>query len=61
VFKGDEDPLAAFPELKRWFAQIDARPAVERARAINKTHAFKSVNDDETKRALFPSNFPKTT
>ncbi|BCQ28465.1 MULTISPECIES: glutathione S-transferase family protein [Caballeronia] len=60
VFKGDEDPLAAFPELKRWFAQIDARPAVERARAINKTHAFKSVNDDETKRALFPSNFPKT-
>jgi GSH-dependent disulfide-bond oxidoreductase len=60
VFKGAEDPLAAYPELKRWFAVIDARPAVARARAINKTHEFKSVNDDETKRALFPSNFPKT-
>ncbi|MDR5837377.1 glutathione S-transferase family protein [Caballeronia sp. LZ034LL] len=60
VLKNSEDPLGPYPELKRWFAQIDARPAVARARAVNKTHAFKSVNDDETKRALFPSNYPKT-
>ncbi|SAL09717.1 glutathione S-transferase like protein [Caballeronia peredens] len=60
VFRNSEDPLGAFPEVKRWFAQIDARPAVERARAVNKKHAFKTVNDDETKRALFPSNYPKT-
>ncbi|MDR5881831.1 glutathione S-transferase family protein [Caballeronia sp. LZ032] len=60
VLKNSEDPLGPYPELKRWFAQIDARPAVARARAVNKTHAFKSVNDEETKRSLFPSNYPKT-
>jgi GSH-dependent disulfide-bond oxidoreductase len=59
VFKGSEDPLAPYPEIKRWFAAIDARPAVVRARSVNKQHAFKSVNDDETRRALFPSNYPK--
>jgi GST-like protein len=44
--------------LKRWFASVDARPAVARARALSKSHQWKTVNDDETKRALFPSNFP---
>ena len=57
VRKGAEDPLAPFPELKRWFAGVDARPAVARARALSKSHQWKTVNDDETKRALFPSNF----
>jgi GST-like protein len=58
VMKGAEDPLAPFPELKRWFAAVNARPAVAQARAAAKTHSFKTVNDEETKRALFPSNFP---
>jgi GST-like protein len=58
VFKGTEQPLGQFPELKRWFASVDARPAIGRARAILKSHSFKSVNDEETKRALFPSNYP---
>ena len=58
VRKGAEDPLAPYPNLKRLFAGIDARPAVARARAVGKDHAFKKVNDEETKRALFPSNFP---
>lgn len=58
VLKGAEDPLGAFPEIKRWFAAVDARPAVARARAVGKDHAFKTVNDEETKRALFPSNYP---
>jgi GST-like protein len=58
VLKGADDPFAAFPEIKRWFAAVDARPAVTRARAIGKGHAFKTVNDEETKRALFPSNYP---
>ncbi|VXB03567.1 Disulfide-bond oxidoreductase YfcG [Burkholderia sp. 8Y] len=60
VLKTTEAPLAAYPELQRWFANIDARPAVARARALNKRHAFKMVNDEETRRALFPSNYPKT-
>lgn len=60
VFKGEADPLAAFPNLKRLMQAIDARPAAIRARAVGKAHAFKTVNDEETKRALFPSNYPET-
>jgi GST-like protein len=58
VRKGEDDPLAPFPHLKRLFETIDARPAVARARAVGKDLQFKKVNDDETKRALFPSNYP---
>jgi hypothetical protein len=42
-------------------AAIDARPAVVRAREAGRDHSFKRVNDEETKRALFPSNYPATT
>jgi GST-like protein len=58
VLPGEADPLAAFPNLKRWFQIIDARPAVARARAVGKDHAFKKDVDEETRRALFPSNYP---
>lgn len=58
VMKGADDPLGAFPHLKRLFETVDARPAAARARDIGKDHAFKQVNDEETRRALFPSNFP---
>lgn len=60
VFKGEDVPLGAFPHLKSWFERIDARPAVARARAVGRDHAFKRVNDEETKRALFPSNYPES-
>ena len=59
VLPGDAPPLAAFPHLDRWYRAIDARPAVARARAIGKDHAFKKDVDEETRRALFPSNYPK--
>jgi GST-like protein len=59
VFAGTETPLAQFPDIQRWFQQIDARPAVARARAIGKNFTFKREIDDETRRALFPSNYPK--
>jgi GSH-dependent disulfide-bond oxidoreductase len=58
VMKGEADPLAAYPNIKRWFAAIDARPAVVRARAVGTDHAFKKEVDEETRRALFPSNYP---
>jgi GSH-dependent disulfide-bond oxidoreductase len=58
VLKGADDPFAAFPEIKRWFAAVEARPAVARAKVVGKNYAFKTVNDEETKRALFPSNYP---
>ncbi len=60
VLKSEDDPLARFPNLKRLFETVDARPAVARARAVGKDHAFKKVSDEETKRALFPSNYAPT-
>lgn len=57
---GDGEPLAAFPNLKRWFQAIDARPAVARARAVGKEHTFKKEMDDDARRALYPSNYPAT-
>ncbi|WP_198368665.1 glutathione S-transferase family protein [Roseomonas rosulenta] len=59
VMKGETDPLAGFPNIKRWFQGIDARPAVARARAVGKDHAFKKDADEQTRRAMFPSNYPR--
>ncbi|MBO9508067.1 glutathione S-transferase family protein [Thalassospira sp. A3_1] len=56
VMKSDE-PLDPYPNLKKWYQGICARPAVERARKIGSDHAFKSEMDDVAKRALFPSNY----
>jgi GSH-dependent disulfide-bond oxidoreductase len=61
VLPSEEGPLAAFPNIDRWYRAIDARPAVARARAIGKEHAFKKEVDDQTRRALFPSNYPKAS
>ncbi len=58
VRKGAEDPLGPFPNLKRLFETVEARPAAASARAVGKNHDFKKVVDEETKRALFPSNYP---
>lgn len=57
VRKGEDHPLAPFPELQRWFAAVEARPAVARVRDLLKSHAFKAVVDEETRRALFPTNY----
>jgi GST-like protein len=61
VRKGETDPLAPYPNLKRLFDTVDARPAVARARDLGKNHDFKKVNDEESRRALFPSNYPPAT
>ena len=58
VMKGKDDPLEAFPNLKRLFQTIDSRPAVARARAVGQGHDFKKVSDEASKRALYPSNYP---
>lgn len=58
VMKGVEDPFEPYPNIKRWFRAIDARPAVARARQVGTEFTFKKVNDEETQRALFPSNYP---
>jgi GST-like protein len=58
VLPGNDDPLAAFPNIRRWLQAINARPAVAKARAVGTDHAFKKEVDEETRRALFPSNYP---
>jgi GST-like protein len=58
IFHGDEQPLAKFPNVARWFQAIDARPAVARARLVGTDHIFKKEQDEEAKRHLYPSNYP---
>ena len=58
VLAGEAEPLARFPNIRRWFEAVNGRPAVARARAVGKNHTFKREFDEETKRALFPSNYP---
>jgi GSH-dependent disulfide-bond oxidoreductase len=59
VLPGEDDPLAAFSNLKRLVEAVDSRPAAARAKEIGKDHPFKKEVDEETKRAMFPSNYPE--
>ncbi|OZG74596.1 glutathione S-transferase [Hahella sp. CCB-MM4] len=54
-----EDALTPFPNLKRWFDAVNARPAVARAREVGKDIEFKKERDEEAMRALFPQNYPE--
>ena len=56
-----EGGLDNYPNLKRWFASIDARPAVQKARDIPKGIDFKTDFDDVAARALYPQNFDKNS
>lgn len=58
VLATPERPLAEFPNIERWFAAIEERPAVARAKAVGKDHSFKPATDEEARRALYPSNYP---
>ena len=58
VFKGEADPLAAYPNVKRLIDAVNGRLAAARARQVGKNLTFKTENDEEAKRALFPSNYP---
>jgi GST-like protein len=49
--------LDQFPNLKRWFAGMEARDAVARAKKVGSEHSFKQEMDEVAKRAMFPSLF----
>ncbi len=46
---------AKFPNLKRLFDEINARPAAARAEALKTAHTFKTEMDEEARRILFPA------
>ena len=58
VLDRDEDPLGGYPNLKRLFEAVEGRPATARAKQVGSDHKFKHENDEEAKRAMFPSNYP---
>ena len=45
--------LAEFPNLKRWFETLKARPAVERGLALGAEHRKNIAQDEEAKKVLF--------
>ena len=45
-----------YPNVKRFFDRINARPAAQRAEALKDLHAFKTDYDQETLDALYPQN-----
>jgi GST-like protein len=53
----ESDAPKRWPALQRWLAEINQRPAVERARKAGEHLHLKATFDEETLRALFPQNF----
>ena len=45
-----------FPNVKRWFDLVNARPAVARANAIGGRFTFKTEMDADARRIMFPQN-----
>jgi GST-like protein len=48
-----DDAWAKFPNFKRWFDEISARPAAARAVALKDRFAFKAAMDDEARSVMF--------
>ena len=49
--------LDRYANVKAWHQRVCARPAAERARKVGAELTFKRDFDEETARAMFPSNF----
>jgi GST-like protein len=53
---GMPDPWQTYPNVKRLLDAINARPAVARVEQLRTKHAFKTENDAEALRNMFPQN-----
>jgi GST-like protein len=51
------DHAAKLVNVKRLVDEISARPAAQKAIALKDRHAFKTENDEEAKRSMFPGNY----
>ncbi len=52
-YKNQGQDLEEFPNLKRWFETIMAKPAVERALAVGEEHRRNLADDQEAQKILF--------
>jgi GST-like protein len=52
-----EGGLDSYPNVKRVFDEISARPAAIAAEGLKEKHTFKQEMDEEAKRAMFPQNY----
>lgn len=53
--------LDQLPNVKRFFNDVSARPAAQRAEALKDRHSYKTEFDAETLKMLFPHNARLTT
>ncbi len=51
--EGQGQDLNEFPNLKRWFETLLARPAVERGLAVGQEHRSNLADDEDAKKVLF--------
>ena len=42
-----------FPNVKRWFDEVNARPAAARAETLKERHSFKAEWDEDARRHMF--------
>jgi GST-like protein len=54
-----QDCWEKFPNVKKFFDSINARPAAKRALALKERHAFKTDFDEEARRNAFPQNYQR--
>lgn len=50
------DAFDKLPNLKRWFDEINARPAAQRAEALKDRQSYKTDFDADALKVLFPQN-----
>lgn len=58
LFLMGEKAWAAYPNVARLFAEINARPAAQRAAALAVQHEFKQETDEQTRSHLFRHGAP---